>query len=229
MRQTSARQLLDGWEALRAEPMAVRAASLAALLTRRPLEEVVRWSITRRDRVLFDLRAQMFGNRVEAVTNCPSCAEPLEMEFALADIAPPRRAHLKSLFRAVRIGGERVSCREPNTEDLLAVAPLQDVAEARARLLARCIRTEDPELRERAAAVFGRELPDDVQLKLTCPACAHGWLAPFDIAAFVWRELDGWAQRTLREIHVIASAYGWTEHEILELSARRRQLYVEMN
>jgi hypothetical protein len=44
----------------------------------------------------------------------------------------------------------------------------------------------------------------------------------------VWRELDDWAQRTLREIHVIAGAYGWSEDEILQLSARRRQMYVEM-
>jgi hypothetical protein len=44
----------------------------------------------------------------------------------------------------------------------------------------------------------------------------------------VWRELDEWAERTLHEIHVIASNYGWSESEILELSARRRQTYVEM-
>ena len=67
-----------------------------------------------------------------------------------------------------------------------------------------------------------------MQLDLTCPACGHAWQAPFDIATFVWRELDDWAQRTLREIHVIAGAYGWSEDEILQLSARRRQIYVEM-
>ena len=67
-----------------------------------------------------------------------------------------------------------------------------------------------------------------MQLDLTCPACGHAWQTAFDIAAFVWRELDDWAERTLHEIHVIASAYGWTESEILELGARRRQTYVEM-
>ena len=140
MRPTPARQLLDGWEALRGQPMAVRAAALAALLTGRPLEAVMRWSIGRRDRALFDFRAQMFGDRVEAVTPCPDCAEPLEMQLALAEIAPPKKAAPKSEFRALRVDGARVRCREPNSEDLLAIASSSSVAEARAQLVARCIR-----------------------------------------------------------------------------------------
>ena len=37
MRQTPARQLLDGWETFRGQPMPLRAAALAALLTDQPL------------------------------------------------------------------------------------------------------------------------------------------------------------------------------------------------
>ena len=36
------------------------------------------------------------------------------------------------------------------------------------------------------------------------------------------------AERTLHEIHVIASAYGWSERDILRLSAKRRQTYVDL-
>ena len=52
----------------------------------------MRWSVARRDQALFDFRAQMFGDRVEAVTACPACAEQLEMHLALAQIAPPQGA-----------------------------------------------------------------------------------------------------------------------------------------
>jgi hypothetical protein len=228
MRLTSARQLLESWEALQGQPMPVRAAGLAALLTGRSLPDALRWSVARRDRALFDFRAQMFGERVEAVTPCPNCAQPLEMQLPLAQIAPSQTAARKSRFQTLDVDGAGVRCRAPNSEDLLTIAGSRDLAEARAQLIARCIQTDDPELRERAAALLTGEAADDVELNLTCPACGHSWHAPFDIATFVWRELDDWAQRTLREIHVIAGAYGWSEDEILQLSARRRQMYVEM-
>jgi hypothetical protein len=228
MQLTSARQLLESWEALQGQPMPVRAAGLAALLTGRSLRNVLRWSIARRDRALFDFRAQMFGERVEAVTACPDCTEQLEMQLPLGQITPSKTAVRKSAFQTVHCDGAPVRCRAPNSEDLLAISASHDVADARAQLIARCIQTDDPELRDRAAALLTGAPADDVELNLMCPACGHTWQAPFDIATFVWRELDDWAQRTLREIHVIAGAYGWSEDEILELSARRRQMYVEM-
>ena len=65
----------------------------------------------------------------------------------------------------------------------------------------------------------------DIHLALNCPSCEHKWEAPFDIVAFLWREISAAARRLLREVHTLASAYGWTETEILALSpARRRDL-----
>ena len=52
----------------------------------------------------------------------------------------------------------------------------------------------------------------------------HTWQVYFDIATFVWRELDDWAQRTLREIHVIRWCIRWSEDDPSQLSARRRQM-----
>ena len=68
----------------------------------------------------------------------------------------------------------------------------------------------------------------DLQLDLSCDACGHQWQAPFDIVAFLWTELNAWAQRRLSEIHVLAKAYGWTEPEVLALSPWRRQVYLNM-
>jgi hypothetical protein len=227
MRQTPA-QLLDSWETFRGQPMPVRAAALTALAAKQRLAEVMRWSIARRDRTLFEFRARLFGEEIEAVTSCPDCGERLEMQIALADIAPPAKSDARrSSFLTLRIDGARIRCREPNSEDLLAISSSDDLEAARAQLIARCVESEDAEVRERAAALL-TAAAHDIQLDLTCPACAHAWKSPFDIAAFVWRELDEWAQRTLHEIHVIAGAYGWSEDDILRLSARRRQVYVEL-
>ncbi len=68
----------------------------------------------------------------------------------------------------------------------------------------------------------------NVQLNLTCPSCGHQWRSHFDIVSFFWTEIHAWAIRTLREIHTIAAAYGWSEAEILAMNPYRRYLYLEM-
>ena len=50
----------------------------------------------------------------------------------------------------------------------------------------------------------------------------------FDILSFFWGEIQICARRLLREVHALASAYGWTESEILSLSTTRRHAYLEM-
>ncbi len=49
----------------------------------------------------------------------------------------------------------------------------------------------------------------DVQIALSCPQCSHRWHAPLDIVSFVWSEIHAWAVRLLRDVHALASAYGW--------------------
>lgn len=68
----------------------------------------------------------------------------------------------------------------------------------------------------------------DLQINLTCPACGHRWRTAFDIFSYLWTEIDAWAQRILREIHVLASNYGWPEKDILAMNPLRRQIYLEM-
>ena len=66
------------------------------------------------------------------------------------------------------------------------------------------------------------------RLALACAACSHRWQEGFDIGGFFWVEVDAWARRVLDEIHSLASAYGWSEAEILSLSPVRRQYYLEL-
>jgi hypothetical protein len=68
----------------------------------------------------------------------------------------------------------------------------------------------------------------EIELKLDCPECAFCWQSPFDIVSFLWSELDAWAARMLREIHILASHYGWSEADIIALSPRRRLYYREL-
>ena len=113
---------------------------------------------------------------------------------------------------------------------------------ARERLLERCVLdARDPN----GAAMAARALPQAVlaelakqmesadpgavvELSFDCPACHHSWQEVFDISSFLWREIHAWAQRTLRDVHMLARAYGWGEADVLALSPTRRQVYLEL-
>jgi hypothetical protein len=76
---------------------------------------------------------------------------------------------------------------------------------------------------------IGKCAPEaEVMLDFACPSCGHRWQGLFDIAAFFWREIRAQARRLLREVHLLASAYGWREADILVMSPRRRQAYMEL-
>jgi hypothetical protein len=68
----------------------------------------------------------------------------------------------------------------------------------------------------------------EILLTLRCPVCDNEWSAALDIATFLWAEIEARAKRILFEVHALASAYGWTEKEVLSLSEHRRALYMGM-
>ena len=68
----------------------------------------------------------------------------------------------------------------------------------------------------------------EITLAVTCPQCGRRAQASFDIVSFFWREVEAFVVRILREVHVLASAYGWDEDRILNMSATRRRCYLEM-
>jgi hypothetical protein len=136
--------------------------------------------------------------------------------------------------------GYQVRFHLPTSADLLALE-FGDSAVARARLLDRCLLSVEldgarvgpanlPEaVVDQVVAKMSRADPlGNIQLELSCPACSHGWKALFDVVSFLWNEINAWAHRVLREVHTLAMVYGWSEAEVLNMSAWRRQLYLQM-
>lgn len=217
------------------QPQALQA--LAFLQWARPDAEratLERLTIGQRNAELLALRQQLFGPDLAALASCPNCGETLDLSFRTADIqTPPPPVAAEQATTEILHDSRRVRFRPPDTADLLAVGQAADAAAFRRALLARCVDapldTLPSALLDEIVARMAEADPGaDVQLNLTCPACAHAWQAPFDIVSFLWREVDAWAGRTLREVHLLASAYGWREADILGLSAQRRQHYLDM-
>jgi DNA-directed RNA polymerase subunit M/transcription elongation factor TFIIS len=209
--------------------------------------ELAQFSIGRRDSCLLTLREWMFGSQIQGVAECPECRERLELLFEVAEIRAANESEtaLPGATHLLQADGYEVRFRPPNTTDLEAIAECQTAEAARDRLLARCTleirsgnskrktKTRADKLPSKVVNALVKKMAQvdpqaNVQLSLTCPACRHGWSAVFDIASFLWSEINDWAERILREVHQIASAYGWREADILEMSAERRAIYLEM-
>lgn len=235
----NAAALLVAWERGVSQPPVQRALTLLATgWPDRSAEDWAHATIGQRDGWLLTLREELFGSRLEAVAACPHCGEQLELTFSTQNI----RALAPALHESLRVtaSGYEVECRLPTSADLLEMTQ-PAVASAHEMLLQRCVQAAqcgdtdiDPATlpTEVAAAVMeemARADPQaDVRIALTCPVCRHGWSMTFDILAYLWSEIEDWARRLLQEVHALASIYGWSERDILALSARRRRLYLEL-
>lgn len=239
MRTLSHAELLDVWEAGLAQTTVERALALvAAAEPEVPLEELARLSVGRRDLRLFLLRRQLFGEALPLTASCPACGEQAEATVDVNELLLEESAGEEARVDAA---GYAVRFRLPNSIDLAAVARERSAGDAAMRLLAACIveaqhdgeSVDSPSLPDDVIARVAERMAEldpqaDIDLALTCPSCAHAWLAPLDIVSFFWNEIHAWAQRTMQDVHVIASAYGWSEREILRMSVRRRRAYLEL-
>jgi hypothetical protein len=237
----SASELLEAWErGLGQQPIERALTLLAAACPDTPADALARLSIGQRDAHLLSIREWLFGPTLVSLVNCPNCGDRLELNFNVADIRVPLEGQPPANM-SLSVAGYEVQFRHPNSLDLSAVTRGQDVLNGRRLLLERCLlraelddeaKTVDElpaEVIESLVEQMAQADPQaDVQLALACPQCSHQWRAAFDILSFFWSELNVWATRILREVHTLASAYGWREADILAMSPWRRQMYLEM-
>jgi hypothetical protein len=242
MRTITAAELLDAWEAGLGQSPARRALTLLALIwPDASLASLAQITIGERDSQLLALREQLFGSQLRGMAVCPACGDRLELAFGAGQVRAQRPGLPANDVLHLTHDGYDIVFRLPTTADVLALTGA-DAAEQRAHLLMCCvIGAKGPDgtevttgalpapVADAIAAHMGDADPQaDVELSLSCPACGHAWLQPFDIAAYLWTEIADWAKRALREVHALALAYGWSEADILAMSASRRRMYLQM-
>ncbi|MGW2202408.1 hypothetical protein [Streptomyces sp. NPDC001774] len=246
MRALSAGDVLRLWDECRDTSPEARALVLAAAAddgtvsvppTERPIGRVTA--------LLLRLRNALAGPRMAATVGCPGCHGTVEFQattealLALEDKivdAPPPLLH----------GGYAVDWRCPSYGDLQAMAErpeADDPVRGALLLLERCllnVRHEEGtvadaavalpvELREALSEAMASADPlADLLVDLRCPDCEHAFTADFDMAAFVWAEVESRGRRLLMEVDALARAYGWSETDVLALSEPRREHYVRI-
>lgn len=238
MRLPSPEDMLDAWERGVPKGSVERGVILAALAVPEATEDALAaLPVGERDRRLLGLRAAAFGPRLTGLLNCEACGEQLELDLAVDDL---RGTSSVASELTVMAGDYVVWLRLPDSHDLRAAAAAL-AADAPRILLHRCVvRAEMGGVAIGADALpasvidqAGDVLSDadplaDLRFALTCIACGHGCQVRFDTVGFLWDELDAWAGRMQREVHALASAYGWSERDILRLGPARRGRYLRM-
>lgn len=247
MAVTGPAELLATWEA----GLAQQAGARALLLHRAARPDVgtdALLSVPAGERAadLFALRRALFGDRMQVTIGCaaPDCGAAMEFELDAEELGAAR-PRVPEGGLEVAEGAWTVAFRLPSIADLTAVASAAaDAADARRLLGARCAvsarkdgRAAAPEELERlpeavlkrfAEAVEEADPASEVTLNIACPECGTATRAELDIAAYLWTELDAWARDVLLDVHLLASAYGWSEPQILALSPLRRRYYLEL-
>jgi hypothetical protein len=237
----SAAELLAVWErGLEKRPPERALALLEAACPDSSPTVVASLSVGRRDAALLTLREWAFGDEMTGSAMCANCGLPAEMTLNTSRL----RLHSTDSAATPEVSLETAGCeirlRLPNSTDLMACADL-DATEIPKQLFTSCLIAASMQ----GVPVSAEQLPPevvqagieqmaqadrqaDLEIDISCAGCGHRWIEIFDIVSFFWTEIDAWARRTLREIHVLASAYGWSEKEILLLNPRRRHCYLEM-
>jgi hypothetical protein len=228
MRALSSPDFLDLWErGYGLHPVDQGLLALSAALPAASHEGLADWPLGRRNQALVRLRCSCFGPRLKAWTSCKGCGEKLEFEldgeaWGESDQVEP-----------IVVKGR--SFRPPTSRDLARAAGETDPGSAIRRLLTSCLMDpadsiealSEEDLREIGERMAAADPLAETRLTLHCPECGEQWEENLDIVSFFWAEIEASAKRVLFEVHTLASAYGWSEREILSLSEPRRAVYLE--
>lgn len=179
---------------------------------------------------LLQLREASFGARIESHVDCEHCGARLQLLLRTSDLLQPAPRDVAE----ASVGSLLV--RPPALRDLAAVAHELDAERAARQLLARCTlqggadaaALSNDALREVEDALEAIDPNADLALDVHCEACGAHSTAQLDAGVLLWDEIDARARALLAEVHALASAYGWSEGEILSLGAARRASYLAM-
>ena len=188
-----------------------------------------------RDRLLAAVYRRTFGERIDSTAVCTRCASPYDLAFSIDDLmvsverAEPAQsveALADGTFRTV--GGLHFRLPTAREEMNAAASPAEDAAW---KLAQWCV-VDAPEAIGAGAAVE-EAIEDlapilDLDITTACPECGVPQAVHFDMQFYLLRAIQHERAPMTRQIHRIASAYGWSLAEILDLRRSERRALVDL-
>lgn len=241
MRPLTARRALEAWElGQRSDPQGRALSLLASALPEVSREKLVHLPLGQRDALLMRLHERTLGHLIRGFSQCPKCDARLEYPLDLRTYDVAGTLERRIAVTPVTLDGYDIRFRVPDSEDLEAMGFCPDVGTARGLLLSRCVLSAVKEgqpvppwqLPEPVIEELGKKMEEldplaFLPLSIDCARCGHKWLVLLDMATLVWQAISVSAERLLRDVHILAMAYGWSESEILGMSEARRRFYLE--
>lgn len=243
MRPLNATELLRVWENnFNRSPIEQSLYLLATACSVKDVNEMAQLSIGERDSRLLQLHEWMFGSRFSNTTKCPKCSTLVEWENDIKDlrVSSPIK-EIPADMNTFETDGFNIRFRLPNSYDMLLAASDNSYQQHPEQLIYNCILEakhgedlcEPQDIPVHIVDALDHFMAEndpqaDVGLVVNCPACEHQWTAWFDIGTYLLAEINSWAIHMLQDVYLLAKNFGWSERDILEMSAQRRQLYLEM-
>lgn len=165
--------------------------------------------------------------RVAVVGDCSSCRQKLELVLDLGAVRLQAFASPKDLVLTRKRKGhiESHPVRLPRPADVEGAAGEEFVVAA-------CLGLEPWEAASwmRAADKFFSKSDPLGYLEIAgqCPECDGKVSAGYDLAAAWLRRIQREADEILREVHLLALRYHWSEREVLSLPGPRRRAYCRL-
>ncbi len=180
---------------------------------------------------LFALTEQREVVSLTASCSASACGEVFEFDLPLRSL-PAGTVDAGPI--GVRLDGDRaVTLRLPTGEDLRQWSAARPVSRAEAvRLMLDSLVVAGQAEPDDEPVVSASIAATDPLVALTvacrCPACDAPNEVAVDLETLVLRRLEARQRALLREVHRLASHYGWTESEVLAVPPSRRAGYLAL-
>jgi len=234
MRPFTDNEFLTLWECcINRHPLDRALLILSAAFQETPYETLADWPIGRRNQALSEFYCNCVGPHLRAWTICAICSEKLEFEINPQILVGGKREEDQGAAELISVNDR--TFRIPNSRDLARAATETDPVVGAKRIVEGCLVEGSPPAKwsDEELSAIGEKLGladplAEIRLTLQCPSCGNDWHEALDLVSFSWRAIESRVQHIMYAIHTLASAYGWSEMEILSLSETRRAWYMEM-
>ena len=200
------------------------------------IQDILNWSIKKRLQALIAVYVTGFGDELEIGVCCddPGCAEELELRLPLQSCTDlDGDEHFVH-----QIDGHVLQVHLPTGVDQMSWLELRGHSSLFSSMAITLVDKVDGEipdanfrLSDEQLATLGSELESRdpltaLEIETRCVTCDKTVSAAVDLELNILKLLEKLQNQLIEQVHILASAYHWSERDIMQLGSVRRQKYL---